>query len=138
MKVKESESHSVVSDSLRPRGLYGPQNSPGQNTGVCSLSPSPGDLLNPGIETMSSTLKEDSLPAEPQGKPKNTGVGSLFIFQQIFQTQESNWGLQHCRQIPLHKASYIRQIPLYNIIYRYRYRYKYRYRYISPSSKFPT
>ena len=30
----ESESCSVVSDSLRPRGLYSPWNSPGQNTGV--------------------------------------------------------------------------------------------------------
>ena len=32
MKVK-SESRSVVSDSLRPYGLYSPWNSPGQNTG---------------------------------------------------------------------------------------------------------
>ena len=32
-KVKESESHSVMSDSLRPNGLYSPWNSPGQNTG---------------------------------------------------------------------------------------------------------
>ena len=30
----ESESHSVVYDSLRPHGLYSPYNSPGQNTGV--------------------------------------------------------------------------------------------------------
>ena len=36
--ASESESHSVVSDSLRPHGLYGPWNSPGQNTGVGSLS----------------------------------------------------------------------------------------------------
>ena len=34
----ESESCSVASDSLRPHGLYNPWNSPGQNTGVCSLS----------------------------------------------------------------------------------------------------
>ena len=33
-----SKSHSVVSDSLRPRGLYNPWNSPGQNTGVGSCS----------------------------------------------------------------------------------------------------
>ena len=33
----ESESHSVVSDSLRPHGLYSPWNSPGQNIGVGSL-----------------------------------------------------------------------------------------------------
>ena len=37
-KKSESESHSVVSDSLRPHGLYSPWNSPGQNTGVGSLS----------------------------------------------------------------------------------------------------
>ena len=29
-----------------------------------------------------------SFPAEPQGKPKNTGVGSLSLLQQIFLTQE--------------------------------------------------
>ena len=34
----ESESHSVMSDSLRPHGLYSPRNSPGQNTGVGSIS----------------------------------------------------------------------------------------------------
>ena len=34
----ESESCSVVSDSLRPHGLYSPWNSPGQNTGVGSHS----------------------------------------------------------------------------------------------------
>ena len=33
-----SESRSVVSSSLRPHGLYSPWNSPGQNTGVGSLS----------------------------------------------------------------------------------------------------
>ena len=37
MCESESESHSVVSDSLRPHGLYSPWNSPDQNTGVGSL-----------------------------------------------------------------------------------------------------
>ena len=32
----------------------------------------------------------DSLPFEPQGKPKNTGVGSLSLLQGIFLTQASN------------------------------------------------
>ena len=36
--LNESKSCSVVSDSLRPHGLYSPWNSPGQNTGVGSLS----------------------------------------------------------------------------------------------------
>ena len=35
---KESESHSVVSNSVRPHGLYSSWNSPCQNTGVGSLS----------------------------------------------------------------------------------------------------
>ena len=38
-KESESESHSVVSDSLQPLGLYSPWNSLGQNTGLGSLSP---------------------------------------------------------------------------------------------------
>ena len=53
----------------------------------------------------SPTLRADSLPAEPQGKPKNTGMGSLPLLQGIFLTQESNWGLLHCRQI-LYQLSY--------------------------------
>ena len=49
----ESESRSLVSDSLRPHGLYGPRNCLGQNPGVGSLSllqgifPTQG--LNPGL-----------------------------------------------------------------------------------------
>ena len=63
--VGESESHSVMSDSLWPHGLCSPWNSPGQNT----------------------------------------GLGSLCLFQEIFPTQGSNWGLLHCRQI-LYQLSY--------------------------------
>ena len=44
------------------------------------ISPTQG--LNPGPPA----LQVDSLPAEPQGKPKNTGVGSLFLLQGIFLT----------------------------------------------------
>ena len=46
----------------------------------------------------SPTLWAGSLPAEPQGKPKNNGVGSLSLLQCVLPTQESNWGLPHCRQ----------------------------------------
>ena len=59
----------------------------------------PGDLPNLGTEPRSSPLRADSLSAEPQGKPKNTGVGSLSLLQGIFPTQESNQGLLHCRWI---------------------------------------
>ena len=41
----------------------------------------------------------DSLPAESEGKPKNTGVGSLFLLQGIFLAQESNLGLLQYRWI---------------------------------------
>ena len=60
---------------------------------------SPRDLPNPGIEARSPALQADSLPAERQGKPKNTGVGSLSLLQQIFPAQELNQGLLHCRRI---------------------------------------
>ena len=67
--------------------------------------PFPGDLPNPGNEPRSPTLQADSLTAEPPGEPKNTGVGSLSLLQQIFPTQELNWSLLHCRQI-LYQLSY--------------------------------
>ena len=101
-EMKWRESHSVVSDSLQPHGQYSPWNSPGQNTGAIPFS---RGLSNPGITPTSPTLQVDSLPAEPQRKPKNTGVGSLSLLQQIFPTQELNLGLLHCRQI-LYQLSY--------------------------------
>ena len=70
-----------------------------------SLFPSPRHLPNPVIKPRSPTLRANSLPVEPQGKPKNTGVDSLALLQQIFQTQELNWGLLNCRWI-LYKLSY--------------------------------
>ena len=48
-----SESLSVMSDSWQPYGLYNPWNSPGQNTGMGSLSCLQGIFptlgLNPGL-----------------------------------------------------------------------------------------
>ena len=67
--------------------------------------PSPGDLPNPGIKPRCPTLHADSLLAELPGKPKNTGVNSLFLIQGIFPTQESNRSFLHCRRI-LYQLSY--------------------------------
>ena len=53
----------------------------------------------------SPALQVDSLPAEPQGKPKNTEIGSLSLLQRIFPTQELNWDLLYCKQI-LYQLSY--------------------------------
>ena len=77
-----------MSNSLQPHGLYSLWNSPGQNTGVGTFS---RDLPKPGIEPRSPAWQVDSLPTEPQGKPKGTGVGSLSLLQGIFQTE----GLNH-------------------------------------------
>ena len=53
--------------------------------------PPPGDLPYPGIKPRSPALQIDSLPSEPPGKPKNTGMGSLSLLQGIFCIQELNW-----------------------------------------------
>ena len=87
-----SESCSVVSDSLRPHGLYSQWNSPGQNTGVGSLSLLQGNLLNLDIKSWSPAMQADSLPYEP-------------LLQGIFTTQGSNPGLPHYRQL-LHQLSH--------------------------------
>ena len=46
-----------------------------------------------------SCIARDCLPAEPQGKPKNTRVYSLSLLRWIFLIHESNQGLLHCRLI---------------------------------------
>ena len=69
MEISEvSESCSVVSNFLRPRGLHSPWNSPGQNTGVSSLSILHGNLAKQGIQPRSLAFQEDSLQTEPPGK----------------------------------------------------------------------
>ena len=105
-----SVSRSVMSNSLQPHGLSNPWNSPGQNTGVGSLSILQRIFQNPGMEPRSPALPADSLPAEPQVKPKNTGVGSLYLCPRIFPTLELNLGLLHCRRI-LYQLSYQTQAP---------------------------
>ena len=85
-------SHSVVSDSLRPDGLWPARLlSPVKNTGAGFHSLLQGNLPHPGIEPGSPVLQVDSLPSEPPGKPKNTGAGSLTLLQGIFLTQEWVW-----------------------------------------------
>ena len=70
-----------------------------------SLSLLQGIFPTPEIELRFPTLQADSLPDEPQGKPKDTGVGSLSLLQGPFPNQESNRGLLHCRRI-LYQLSY--------------------------------
>ena len=50
-------------------------------------------------------LQADSLRAELQENPRNTGVVSLSLLQQILWIQKLIWGLLNCRQI-LYQLSY--------------------------------
>ena len=67
---QQSESCSVISDSLQPHGLYSPWNSLGQNTGVGSLSllqgifPTQG--LNPGFPRCRRILYQLSHKGSPK------------------------------------------------------------------------
>ena len=65
----QSESHSVVSDSFRPYGLYSPWNSLGQNTGVgsCSLLQGifPTQGLNPDLKHWRQILYQLSHKGSP-------------------------------------------------------------------------
>ena len=70
IQVYESESHSLLSNSLGPHGLYSPWNSPGQNTGVGSLSllqgivPTQGS--NPGLSCCRWILYQLSHKGSPR------------------------------------------------------------------------
>ena len=72
---------SVMSDSLQPQALC-PWDSLGKNTAVSCHAlwrgTFPNQGWNPGL-----ALQVDSLPSEPPGKPKNTGVGSLSLYTHI-------------------------------------------------------
>ena len=69
-KCSESESHSVVSNSLRPHGLYSPWKSPGQNTELGSLSLlqeiSPTQELNSGLPHLQANLYQLSHKGNPR------------------------------------------------------------------------
>ena len=70
------------------------------NTGICWMNtalileqvafPFSRGSSQPRDQTQVSHITGRCLTAEPQGKPKNTGVGSLSLLQWIFLTQESN------------------------------------------------
>ena len=100
--LKWRESRSVMSDSLQPHGLYNPWNSPGQNTGVGSLSllqgifPTQGS--NPGLPHCRWILYQLSY----QGSYTYTYILSFFIsFSQnsLFLCYSQAWVLAHLRRL---------------------------------------
>ena len=104
-----SASSSVVSNSLRPHVLHSPWNSPGQNTGVGSLSLLQGFHHNVDINTlyvyccccyrsvpsvMSDSVRPHRrqptrLPRPWDSPGKNTGVGCYFLLQSMKVKSES-------------------------------------------------
>ena len=104
MCIHESESHSVVSDSLQPMD-YTIHGIPQARILEWAAFPFSRGSSQPSDQTQVSHIAGSS-PAEPLGKPKNTGMSSLSLLQGIFPTQElNNRGLLHCRRI-LYQLSY--------------------------------
>ena len=95
----ERESRSVMSDSSQPHGILQARILEWVAFSFSRESSQPRD------RTQVSILQVDSFPAEPQGMPKNTGVGSLSLLQCIFPTQGLNQGLLQHRQT-LYQLSY--------------------------------
>ena len=100
-----SESRSVVSDCLRPHGLYSSWNSPDQNTGIGSFSLLQGIFptqeSNQGLPHCRRILHQ----LNHKGSPRILEWVAYPFLQHIFPTEELNWGLLHCRQI-LYQLSY--------------------------------
>ena len=112
--LNESQSHSVVSDSLWHHGLYSPWNTPGQNTGVGSLS-----LLqwifstqrsNPGLQHCRQILYQLSTKRSPilewvvyplcsgSSRPRNrTGVSC--IAGGFYTNWATEWRTQHSQRM---------------------------------------
>ena len=94
---------SIVSDSLGPRGLQPPR-----FLGPWGFSSQEYWSRLPCFPRIfptqgSNPFRANSLPSEPAGKHKYTGVGSLSLLQGIFPTQQSEH--LHCRWI-LYQLSY--------------------------------
>ena len=87
-----------MSDSFRPHGLYVHGILQARILQWIAL-PFSRESSQPGTKSRSPALQAASLPAEPPGKPKNTGLGSPSLLQGVFLTQELNQGLPHCRQL---------------------------------------
>ena len=69
MQLKKKMWKSVMSDSLQPHGLYSPWNSPGQNTGVASLSLLQGVFpTNPGVKHLDESKRNSAVWEKPISK----------------------------------------------------------------------
>ena len=108
--ISENESHSVLSEVTTVPGDCSLPNSSahgilqGRILEWVAIPFSRGSF-QPRDQTQGLPYCREPLPAEPPGKPKNTGVGSLCLLQGIFPTQELNQGLLQWKWI-LYQLSY--------------------------------
>ena len=100
----QSESRSVMPNSLWPHRLYSRWNSPDQNTGVGGLSLLQGIFPTQGLNPGHPYCRQNLYQLSHQGSPRIL-EWAVHPFQQIFPTQESKQGLLYCRQI-LYQLSY--------------------------------
>ena len=99
-----SEHRSVVSNSLWPRGLYSSWNSPGQSTGVDSLSLVQG-IFQPKNRTQVSRIAGRLFTSWATREAQEYWSGQPNPSPVDLPTQELNQGLLHCRRI-LYQLSY--------------------------------
>ena len=103
-------SRSVVSDSLRPHGLWPARllcswDFPGRSTGVGAIPSSRGSS-QPRDRAQVSHIADGFFTIwATREAQEGIGVGTLALLQKIFLTQELNQGFLHCGWI-LHQLSY--------------------------------
>ena len=88
MVKSESESHSDVTNSLWPHGLYSPWNSPGQNTEVRSLSLLQGIFPTQGSHLGLLHLRQILYHLSYLGSPSSEQMGELW---QVSHQQLIGW-----------------------------------------------
>ena len=116
-RAVKCESHSVMSDSLRPHGLYSPWNSPGQNTGVGSFSllqgifPTQGS--NSGLPHCKQILYQLNHERSPYKWSKSTSLWTLECvitevryliggwWDGVYMVWFPVWSFFHCTKAPL-------------------------------------
>ena len=102
----ESESRSVMSNSLRPHGLYSPWNSPGQNTRMGSPSIFQGIFPTQGSNQGLLHCRRILCQLSHKGRPSWFTFWSLYLFSLLKQAKRNRIG---------HKClySHIYSLPMY-------------------------
>ena len=119
----ESESRSVMSDSLRPHGLYSPWNSLDQNTGVGSLCLLQGILPTQGSNPDLLHHRQTLYQLNSQGSPLSAlvpnrhipTVGSIFFSQKDTTPTYPDWILVLPLPIFQSSARHIICVNLYEV-----------------------